>query len=239
MSNALHKPIQNRLLAALPEEDYQHLVTHLECVELSSDQVLHEHGEPIDYVYFPLEGVISLVNIMSDGWIIEVGLVGQEGIVGTARFLGSDIAYNTATVQVPGSAMRMKASVLKAEFNRGGQFQNLLLRYMQALFIQVSQSAACNRHHTVEKRLARWLLLASDAIESDQLPLTQEFIAQMLGTRRSGVTAAAGTLSQAGLIRYSRGKIAIVNREELEATSCECYSIVKNELARLLGGGSG
>jgi CRP-like cAMP-binding protein len=171
---------------------------------------------------------------MADGSMVEVGLVGNEGIAGIPAALGDNIATTTAIVQVPGSGMRMKASVLKTEFGRGGSLQSLLLRYIQALYAFVSQNAACNRLHHLDGRLARWLLLVCDRVESNELPLTHEFIGQMLGVRRAGVTEAANTLQQAGLIRYTRGKITILNRQELEAASCECYEIIKGEYARLL-----
>lgn len=232
-------PIKNRLLAALPTEEYQRLFPQLDFVSLSIGQILSQPGEPVEYVYFPLQSIISLVSTMEDGATVEVGLVGNEGMVSVAVFLGGITSFTQASVQIAGTAMRMKADVLKAEFKRGGAMQSLLLLYMQALFSQVSQSAVCNRLHTLEERLARWLLLVQDGLQSNQLPLTQEFIAQMLGSRRSGVTVAAGTLSQAGMIRYNRGKITIANREDLEATACECYKAIKNEYARLLGGGPG
>lgn len=232
-------PIENRLLAALPAEDYQRLVPHLELVSLPLEKVIYEPGEPIKHVYFPHQAIVSLVSTMEDGSTVEVGLVGNDGMVGTPVFLGGNTTTNRAFVQLAGSGMRMEAIRLKAEFNRAGSLQSLLLRYTQALLTQVSQLAACNRAHTVEERLARWLLTVSDRVQSDQFPLTQEFISQMLGVRRSGVTVAAGTLSQAGMIRYTRGKITVLNREDLEATSCECYGTIKNELERLLGTGRG
>ncbi|MBW4499373.1 MAG: Crp/Fnr family transcriptional regulator [Scytonema hyalinum WJT4-NPBG1] len=227
-------PIQNRLLAALPANEYQRLVPHLELVKLSLHQVLYEPNEPITHVYFPHEAVGSLVTSMEDGSTIEVGLVGSEGMVGIPVILGGNMTNNRAYVQIPGAAMRMDANILKTEFNRGGPLQTLLLRYCQALLTQVSQSAACNRFHIIEKRLARWMLLVQDSVESDEFALTQEFIAQMLGTRRSGVTEAAGSLQQAGMLRYTRGRITIVNREALEATACECYRVISDEFARLL-----
>ena len=225
----------NRLLAALPDADYQRLIPHLKRVELSFKQVLHEVGEPIEYVYFPHRGIVSLLSTMADGSMVEVGLVGNEGIAGIPATLGDNIATTIAIVQVPGSGMRMKASVLKTEFGRGGSLQSLLLRYIQALYAFVSQNAACNRLHYLDGRLARWLLLVCDRVESKELPLTHEFIGQMLGVRRAGVTEAANTLQQAGLIRCTRGKITILNRQELEAASCECYEIIQGEFARLLG----
>jgi len=224
----------NRLLAALPASEYERLAPHLQLVSLSLNQVLYEPNGPIKYVYFPNHSMVSLVSIMEDGSTIEVGLVGSEGMVGVPVILGGNITTTKAFVQVSGSALRMDADLLKSEFNRGGQLQILLLRYTQALLTQVSQSVACNRFHTIEERLARWMLLVGDAVKSDEFMLTQEFISQMLGTRRSGVTVAAGTLSQAGMLRYSRGKITILNREALQATSCECYGVIKDEFTRLL-----
>ncbi|MGI2904018.1 Crp/Fnr family transcriptional regulator [Tolypothrix sp. VBCCA 56010] len=225
----------NRLLAGLPDAEYQRLVPHLKHVQLSLKQVLHEVGEPIEYVYFPLRAIVSLLSTMDDGSMVEVGLVGNDGITGIPPVLGDNIATTTATVQVPDSAMRMKASLLKTEFEQGGSLQSLLLRYIQALYAQVSQGAACNRLHRLDERLARWLLIVCDRIQSNELPLTQEFMSQMLGVRRAGVTEAANSLQQAGLIRYTRGKITILNRQKLEAASCECYEIIKGEYARLLG----
>jgi CRP-like cAMP-binding protein len=233
MSKSSPQPV-NRLLAALPDAEYQHLIPHLERVALSFKQVLYNVGEPIEYVYFPHRGIVSALSTMQDGSMVEVGLVGNDGITGIPTTLGDNIATTIAIVQVPGSGMRMKASVLKTEFERGGSLQSLLLRYMQALFAFVSQNAACNRLHHLEGRLARWLLLVYDRVESNQLPLTHEFIGQMLGVRRAGVTEAANTLQQAGLIRCTRGKITILNRQELEAASCECYEIIEGEFARLL-----
>lgn len=225
----------NRLLAALPPEAYQRLVPHLETVILSPQQTLYEAGEAIDYVYFPHHCVISIINLMEDGSTIEVGLVGREGMIGIPVLLGSPQGMlHRALVQIADNAVRIRASVLQAEFNRGGALQRLVLRYVQAWLIQVSQSVACNRFHTIEERLARQLLLIQDALQADEFSLTQEFLAQMLGTRRSGITVAAGTLSQAGMIHYTRGKIQVIDREGLEATSCECYSVIRDEFARLL-----
>ena len=237
VSNATKKTIENRLLAALPDDSYQRLVPHLERVSLERDQVIYEPGEPIRHVYFPHQAIVSLVSTMSDGSTVEVGVVGNEGMVGIPVVLGGNTTTTRAFVQVPDGGTRMEATRLNAEFNRGGPLQSLLLRYTQALHTQVSQTAACNRLHKVESRLARWLLSVSDRMQSDQFPLTQEFIAQMLGCRRPGVTEAAGTLSQAGMIRYTRGRITILNREDLAATSCECYGVIKDEYARLLGTG--
>ncbi|WP_017319285.1 Crp/Fnr family transcriptional regulator [Mastigocladopsis repens] len=227
-------PIQNRLLGALPASEYQRLVPHLELVTLPLHQVLYEPNEPITHVYFPHQAVISLITTMEDGSTIEVGLVGSEGMVGLPVILGGNITNNQAFVQIPDAGMRMDANIFKTEFHRGGELQRLLLRYCQALLTQVSQSAACNRFHTIEERLARWMLLVQDCVDLEEFPLTQQFIAEMLGTRRSGVTVAAGTLQQAGMLRYTRGKITIVNREALEATACECYRVISDEFSRLL-----
>ncbi len=236
MSKSSPQPV-NRLLAALPDAEYQRLIPHLECVPLPFKQVLHEVGEPIEYVYFPHRAIVSLLSTMADGSMVEVGLVGNDGVTAITAALGDNIVTTTAMVQVAGSGMRMKASLLKTEFQRGGVLQSLLLRYMQALYAFATQNAACNRLHQLDGRLARWLLLVCDRVGSNELPLTHEFMGQMLGVRRAGVTEAANALQQAGLIRYTRGKITILNRQELEAASCECYEIINGEFARLLSTG--
>lgn len=225
----------NHLLAALPPEEYQRLVPHLQYVSLSLGEVLHESGEAIEQVYFPLDAMVSYISLMEDGSTAEAGMIGREGMVGLAVILGDKGPVNRAVVQLEGSLLKMSAQVLKTEFNRGGELQKQLLLYTQALLAQVTQSAACNALHTLEQRLARWLLSAQDSSQKEVLPLTHDFIAKMLGTRRSGVTEIAGNLSKAGLIRYRRGKITILNREGLEATACECYGIIKDEFSRLLG----
>ncbi|MEP0800152.1 Crp/Fnr family transcriptional regulator [Funiculus sociatus GB2-M1] len=224
----------NRLLATLLEPEYQRLVPHLEHVSLPLGQVLHKRGESIEYVYFPHRAIVSLLSTPEEGSKVEVGLVGNEGVVGIPNILGDNIAATTAMVQLAGSGMRIKASLIKSEFQQGGVLQSLLLRYTQALYALASQNAACNRLHHLEERLARWLLLVCDRVGSNELRLTQEFISEMLGVRRAGVTDAANSLQQAGLIRYHRGKITIVNRQELEAACCPCYGIIKGEYARLL-----
>ncbi|MEM9927382.1 MAG: Crp/Fnr family transcriptional regulator [Cyanobacteria bacterium P01_D01_bin.50] len=224
----------NQLLAALPLEEYQRLIPHLENIYLMSGEVLCEPGETMTEVYFPTLAMISLVSIMENGSTTEVGLIGKEGMVGLPVFLGGNSTTSRAIVQIEGAAIKLNAKVLKNEFNRGGELQKLLLLYTQALFTQASQNAACNRQHNIEARLARWLLTAQDCIADSELHLTQEFISQMLGTRRSGVTVAAGILQQAGIIRYTRGKISILDREALQATACECYHVIKNEYIRLL-----
>jgi len=188
----------------------------------------------MDHIYFPTTAVVSLIYTMEDGTTAEMGLVGNEGAVGIALFMGGDTTPNQAVVQVAGGAFQMKTTTLLEEFRRGGAFQLALLRYTQTLITQISQTAVCNRLHPIEKRLCRWLLLTRDRVPSDELVMTQEFIAHMLGVRREGVTAAARHLQQAGLIRYARGHITILNRAGLEAVACECYQVVKTELDRLL-----
>ncbi|MEH2413111.1 Crp/Fnr family transcriptional regulator [Nostoc sp.] len=232
--NAVEQPV-NKLLAALPSSDYERLVPHLKLVSLPIRQVIYEPGEPITQVYFPQHGMVSVVTGMKDGSTVEVGIISNEGIVGIPVILGGKTTTTKAFVQVAGTAMRMDADVLRTEFDRGGAIQKLLLRYVQALYSELAQAAACNRLHTLEERLARWLLTVSDRLESEDFPLTQEFISQMLGVRRSGVTVAASTLSRAGMIRYQRGHISIVKREDLEASSCECHQVIRSEFARLLG----
>ena len=233
--NTFLKPQVNKLLAALPTSDYERLVPHLKLVPLPIRQLIYESGEPITHVYFPQNAMISIVTTMKDGSTVEVGIVSNEGMVGIPVILGGKTTTTAAFVQVEGAGMRIDADVLRTEFNRGGAIQKLLLRYVRAIYTEVTQSCACNRLHPLEERLARWLLTVSDRLESDKFPLTQEFIAQMLGVRRSGVTEAANNLSRAKMIRYQRGQINILNREDLEPTSCECYRVIQNEFARLLG----
>jgi len=235
VSNQPHLPIKNKILAALPTAEYQRLVPHLEQVTLPIRQVLYEASEPITHVYFPNQGIVSLICNQEDGSTIEAGLVSNDGMVGLPVIWGGNSTTTTALTQVAGDGMKMKAELLKAEFKRGGELQSLLLRYTQALFTQVTQTAACNRLHTIEERLARWLLLVSDHMPSNSFGLTQEFLGDMLGCRRAGVTVAAGTLSRAGIISYKRGNITILNKSDLEDTSCECYFVIKNEYERLLG----
>lgn len=225
----------NQILAALPEQEYQRIAHNLETVSLKRGQVLYEPYETIRDVYFPNRAMISLVSIMEDGSTTEIGLVGNEGMIGLPVILGGGFAPSRAIVQIQDGAMKLSANLLKEEFQRGEVLQKRLLLYTQAFFTQVSQSAACNRQHTIEERLARWLLSVQDCVLADELPLTQEFIANMLGTRRSGVTVAASILQQAGMISYNRGKITILNQESLEETACECYRLVQNEFIRLLG----
>jgi CRP-like cAMP-binding protein len=234
-SNRSEKKFENRLLAALPPGAYHRLLPHLEPVSLSLKTVIHRPGELIEYVYFPYRSLISLVTILEDGSTVENSLVGREGMVGIQAILGNTPMPHQAIVQVPGGGVRMPVSVLKAEFDRNEDLHDLLLRYLRFLLIETAQGNACNSNHSVEERLARWLLNVSDRRQSAELPLTQEFIAQMLGIRRAGVTVAAGMFQQAGMIRYRRGNILILERESLQATTCECYHVIKAELERLLG----
>jgi CRP-like cAMP-binding protein len=237
-SRGPHGPVENRLLSALPVQDYERLLLHLQPVTFSLGKVVYESGGRLDYVYFPTTAVVSLLYTMEDGATAEMGLAGNNGVVGIALFLGGDTTPNRAVVQIAGGAVRMKAKVLQAEFARGGALQHALLRYTQALITQIAQTAVCNRLHPVEQRLCRWLLLCHDRVKSDELRMTQEFISNMLGGRRESVTMAAGHLQDAGLIYYARGHIKIVNRKGLEAAVCECYQIVKTEGDRLLRTGS-
>ncbi|MDJ0592461.1 MAG: Crp/Fnr family transcriptional regulator [Pleurocapsa sp. MO_226.B13] len=234
MSEKIKNPI-NQILKALPNSQYQRIASHLKQVNLSSGEILLEPGEEVREIYFPQTAMISLVSIMMDGSTTEIGLIGNEGMVGLPAILGGKSTTSRSIVQIAGVALKVPAEIILREFHRGEKLQQLVLLYTQALLTQVSQSAACNRQHKIEERLARWLLSVQDCVLQDELPLTQEFIANMLGTRRSGVTVAAGILQQAGIIRYSRGRITILNREDLEARSCECYRLVQNEFVRLLG----
>ncbi len=234
-TSRLSEPAENRLLAALPPEDYQRLLPQLQQVPFSLGEVVYEFGGQLDYVYFPITSIVSLLYTMENGTSAEMGLTGNDGVVGIALFMGGGTMPNRAVVQSAGSAIRMKAKLLQDEFARGGRFQQLLLRYTQALITQISQTAVCNRLHTVEQQLCRWLLLSHDRIQSDELIMTQELIADMLGVRREGVTVAAGRLQDSGAISYVRGRITILDRQKLEETACECYQVVKDEFDRLLG----
>ena len=228
-------PIENRLLALLPREDYERLRPNLQAVSFSLGEVVYEFGGQLDYVFFPTTSIISLLYTMENGSSAEMGLTGNDGVVGIALFMGGGTMPNRAVVQSAGDAIRMKAKLLQDEFALGGKFQQLLLRYTQALITQISQTAVCNRLHSVEQQLCRWLLLSHDRIPSDELIMTQELIADMLGVRREGVTVAAGRLQDAGAISYVRGHITILDRQRLEDTVCECYQVVRDEFERLLG----
>lgn len=231
-----HPVAENRILSALSAEDYERLTPRLEPVVLTHGQILHTQNDLIDYVYFPTNGMISLVSLTSDGSSVEVGTVGFEGMTGLSIILGVERPPHETLVQLPGDAMRLRADLLLEEFKRGGALHNLLLRYTQSLIHQISQIAACNRLHLVEERLARWLLMSHDRYEGESLPLTQEFIATMLGVRRAGVTIAASALQTEGYINYKRGHITVKDREGLEYFACECYQIVKEEFDRLNNG---
>ena len=225
----------NHLLAALPTEAFDRLKIHLEPISFALGDVVYESGAHMEYVYFPTTSHISLLYTMLDGSTAEMGLVGQEGVVGIALFMGGETTPNRAMVQGGGLAFRMKAKAMLDEFKRGGEFQHLLLRYTQALITQISQTAVCNRLHSVEQRLCRWLLMTHDLAQSDELQMTHEFISNMLGVRREGVTMAARRLQEMGMISYVRGHIQILDRKQLLAHVCECYKVVKDEHSRLLG----
>jgi CRP-like cAMP-binding protein len=225
--------VGNRLLAALPEEEYQRLKPSFELLALPVGKVIYQAEQQLNYLYFPTTSMVALLYTLEDGMSAEVGLTGNDGVVGIGLFLGGDSTPNQAVVQIGGEAIRIEARVVQQEFKRGAGFQQVLLRYTQALITQISQTAICNRLHSVEQRFCRWLLLSHDRIKSDQLVMTQELIASMLGGRRESVTVAAGRLQDAGLIRYARGHITILDRAGLEANVCECYRVVKTEYERL------
>jgi len=227
-------PIQNHLLAALPTAEFEPLAKHLELVPMALGQMLYEPGEQLRYAYFPTTSIVSLHYITESGASAETAGVGNEGVVGISLFLGGDTTPSSAVVQMVGHAYRLERGLLKSEFERAGAFQHLLLRYTQALMTQMAQTAACNRHHSLEQQLCRWLLLTLDRAASRELVMTQELIASMLGVRREGVTEAAGKLQRAGFISYRRGHIAVVDRVGLESHACECYGVLKKELTRLL-----
>lgn len=227
-------PTGNKILDALSRSEYESLSPHLEPVTLWAGEVLCHPEQRITHVYFPNRGTVSLVSTFEDGGSVEVGMVGNEGMFGVCVFLGSISTPLEAVVQMAGDGFRMRADVLKKEFKRGGQLQDMLLRYTQAFITQIAQGAACNRTHPVEGRLAKWLLMCQERSHSKDLELTHEFISQMLGVRRAGVTEAAGTLQDAGVISYKRGHITILDHEGLEAKSCECYPLVKQEFTRLV-----
>jgi CRP-like cAMP-binding protein len=235
MSAEHHPQDHNQLLSSLPPHEYEALSAHLEHVPLPAGKILFHMGDPIRYAYFPGGGQVSLLSLTEDGMTVEVAMGGNEGLIGVPVILRMSTAPYTAMVQIAnGGAMRIPADILRREFDRGGKLQDLLLRYTHVLLTQVSQSAICNRFHSLEERLARWLLLANDIAKRDTFLLTQEFIAHMLGTPRTGVTMAAGALQKAGVIRYSRGKIHVLSRKGMERASCECYQIVRKEFDSFL-----
>lgn len=235
MTNTIQKtPKQNHLLAALPQDEYAVLAAHLEEVVLPLGEVIYESGGQLLYVYFPTTSIVSLLYVMENGASAEIAVVGNEGIIGIALFMGGNSMPNRAVVQSAGRAYRLKGSLIQKEFYRNGPLMRLLLRYTQALITQMAQTAVCNRHHSIDQQLCRWLLLSLDRLDSNKLTMTQELIANMLGVRREGVTEAAGRLQQAGLINYSRGQITVLDRVGLEERVCECYQVVKTETDRLL-----
>lgn len=225
---------QNALLGLLPQNDLTNLLPHLEKVTLTLGQSLSEPGQQMSHVYFPLDSIVSLLCVMENGASTEIAIVGYEGIVGVSLFMGGETTPSRAIVQSAGHAYRLKGQLLKNEFYRAGAMQRLLLRYTQALLTQMAQTAVCNRHHSVDQQLCRWLLLSIDRLPGNELVMTQELIANMLGVRREGVTESAGKLQRAGLISYYRGHIKVIDRPGLEARVCECYSVVKREYDRLL-----
>jgi CRP-like cAMP-binding protein len=232
--NGLVDKSSNHLLAALPMAEWQRWQPQLEIVDLKLGQVLYESGGKMHDVYFPIDAIVSLLFILENGSSAEIAVVGREGIVGVSLFMGGETTPSRAVVQSAGRCARMNAQVLKDEFKNSVPVMHLLLRYTQALITQMAQTAVCNRHHTLDQQLCRWLLLSMDRLSGSHLLMTQELIANMLGVRREGVTEAAGRLQKAGLISYVRGKIQVIDREGLEARTCECYEVVKREYARLL-----
>ena len=229
-----HSPLQNHLLAALPAAEFDRLSANLELVSMPLGEALYESGGRLLHVYFPTTSIVSLLYVLENGASAEIAIVGNEGILGISLFMGGETTPSRAVVQSAGYGYRLKAQLLKDEFNRAGPVLHLLLRYTQALITQMTQTAVCNRHHTVEQQLCRWLLLSIDRLPTDSLTMTQELIANMLGVRREGVTEAAGHLQHAGLISYSRGHISVLDRPGLEQAVCECYAVVKLEFDRLL-----
>jgi CRP-like cAMP-binding protein len=228
------EPRNNQLLAALPAAEWQRWLPQLEQVEMPLGQVLYESGTTLSHVYFPLTAIVSLLYVMENGASAEIAVVGNEGIVGISLFMGGESTPSRAVVQSAGHGFRLNAQTMKDEFNRAGPVLHLLLRYTQALITQMAQTAVCNRHHSLDQQLCRWLLLSLDRLQGNDLVMTQELIANMLGVRREGVTEAALSLQKVGLIRYARGHISVLDRAGLEQRTCECYAVVKKEYDRLL-----
>ena len=225
---------QNQLLAAMPEAEWKRWLPDIEAIDLPLGKVLYEPGSTLTHVYFPTTAIISMLYVLENGASAEIAVVGNEGLVGISLFMGGDSTPSRAVVQSAGKGFRLPAQALKDEFNRGGAVLHLLLRYTQALITQMSQTAVCNRHHSLDQQLCRWLLLSLDRLKGNELVMTQELIANMLGVRREGVTEGAIRLQDAGLISYARGRITVLNRKGLEARTCECYAVVKKEYDRLL-----
>ncbi len=231
---AVHTPKQNHLLAALPEADYARLRPDLERIPMPLGWALYESGGELSHIYFPTTSIVSLLYVMENGASAEIAITGNEGLIGISSFMGGESTPSRAVVQSAGDGYRLKASVVKMEFALGGNLQHLALRFTQALITQMAQTAVCNRHHALEQQLCRWLLVSLDRLQGNELVMTQELIANMLGVRREGVTEAAGKLQADGLIQYSRGHIKVLDRARLEQRVCECYAVVKKELDRLL-----
>jgi CRP-like cAMP-binding protein len=229
-----HTPNQNHLLATLPAEIFERITPHLELISLPLGEVLYEFGGQLQHVYFPTTAIVSLHYVMENGASAEIAGVGNEGVLGISLLMGGNTTPGLATVQTAGCCYRLKGRLLMEEFNRAGPMMRLMLRYTQALMTQISLTAVCNRHHSIEQQLCRWLLLTLDRLPSNELTMTQELIASMLGVRREGITGAAGNLQRAGLINYRRGHITVLDRSGLESHACECYSVVKKEFQRLL-----
>ena len=229
-----HTLQQNHLLAALPADDYTRLAPDLELIPMPLGWALYESGDQLGYLYFPTTSIVSLLYVMESGASAEIAITGNEGLVGISLFMGGESTPSRAVVQSAGNGYRLRANILKREFALGGNLQHLALRYTQALITQMAQTAVCNRHHALDQQLCRWLLLSLDRLHGDELLMTQELIANMLGVRREGVTEAAGKLQDEGLIRYSRGHIKVLDRAKLEKRVCECYAVVKKEFDRLL-----
>ena len=225
---------QNQLLAAVPDAELERWLPYLEAVDLPLGKVLYESGTRLSYVYFPTTAIVSLLYLMEDGASAEIAVVGFEGLVGISLFMGGESTTSRAVVQSAGSGLRLSSQQMMLEFNRAGPVLHLLLRYTQALISQMTQTAVCNRHHSLDKQLCRWLLLSLDRLHGSELVMTQELIANMLGVRREGVTEAAGNLQDSGLIQYRRGRIVVLDRAGLERRTCECYAVVKREYDRLL-----
>jgi CRP-like cAMP-binding protein len=231
---SLPGPKQNLLLAALSSAELRRLRRNLEQVEMPLGEVVYESGRHLDHVYFPTTSIVSLLYVLENGASAEIAVVGNEGVVGVSLFMGGETTPSRAVVQSAGSAYRLPGQMMKNEFNRGGAMQHLMLRYTQSLITQMAQTAVCNRHHSVDQQLCRWLLLSIDRLPSPEIEMTQELIANMLGVRREGVTEAAGKLQKAGVISYRRGHIKVLDRPSLEGLSCECYEVVRRETERLL-----
>ncbi len=237
MPSGSHNAMKNFLLAALPEAELLRVKTHLEPVSFKLGEVMYESGQQLAHVYFPTTAIVSMLYVMENGGTAEIGVVGNEGVLGIALFMGGDTTTSRAIIQSAGDAFRMKAKDVREEFTRGGVFQELLLRYTQALLTQISQTAVCNRLHSVEQQLCRWLLLSHDRLDSDKLVMTHDLISNMLGVRREGITLAAHKLAAKNLIKNRRGTITVLNRQGMEEAACECYDVVNTEYNRLLGRG--